>query len=279
MRLLLLLLPLVFILGCEITGAKGPIGPEGPQGVEGEIGPEGDIGPPGSRGDDGVVESHTHPELIVPSAPPAIEIVAPVALSCTKQGHILVWDTNTFNCSTLPEASRGESGAEGIQGVQGEIGLKGDLGPQGDIGPTGEVGPEGVQGIPGFPGGPRGEPGDRGPEGPKGDTGLQGKVGPRGVIGLKGEKGESGDPGGLRGWERVLDSNHSSDVVKTVEATCTSPRAVLGGGYVVTIPNISILQNFPVQNGHGWRVQAINNGGQSGQRWDIWVYAICGLGE
>ncbi len=137
---------------------------------------------------------------------------------------------------------------------------------------------KGDAGIPGEPGGPRGEPGETGAvgsKGDKGDTGKRGPTGPRGSKGPEGDKGSAGDSGPLEGWERVLESDLSERITKTLEAECTTPRVVVGGGFVTTIPNISVIDNFPALDGRGWRVEAVNNGSSSGKRWDLWAYAIC----
>ncbi|KKN78680.1 hypothetical protein LCGC14_0347470 [marine sediment metagenome] len=136
------------------------------------------------------------------------------------------------------------------------------------------------KGDSGEPGGPRGEPGETGkigPAGDKGDTGERGPTGPRGLRGKEGDKGSTGNSGPLEGWERVLASDLTKSVTKSLEAECTAPRVVTGGGLVANIPNISILENFPALDGRGWRVRAVNNGSSSGQRWDLWAYAICVL--
>ena len=315
MMKILLLLSVLFVTACEIDGARGPIGLEGPQGVQGEEGPQGEIGAPGSRGSTGEIdlalvegmilayyetddisnlaiilalESRIDELEIAPRDDSSLEklqadlivlqqiqqdldqLEAPSPLlefNCLAEGFLYVYDKDITCIQITTETP--QVVWEDLPPLPEELSLslRGDKGDKGD------------KGDPGFPGGPRGEVGEPGPAGETGATGERGSTGPRGVIGLKGEAGRTGDPGGLQGWERVLDSDHSDKIVKTVEATCTSPRGVLGGGYVVTIPNISILQNFPTQSGHSWRVQAINNGSSSGQRWDIWVYAICAIGE
>ena len=138
------------------------------------------------------------------------------------------------------------------------------------------------KGDSGEPGGPRGEPGETGkvgPEGDKGSKGDKGSTGPRGSRGKEGDKGSTGNSGPLEGWERVLASDLTKSVTKSLEAECTAPRVVTGGGLVANIPNISILENFPSLDGRGWRVRAVNNGSSSGQRWDLWAYAICALAK
>ena len=102
----------------------------------------------------------------------------PDAESCTQigdayidqsNGHIMIWNGNTFT-----------DGGE-IKGPKGDKGDKGDTGETGQTGATGPQGPAGPQG----------------PVGPQGEKGEQGEQGIQGPIGLTGPAGADGTPAGF----------------------------------------------------------------------------------
>ena len=153
-----------FMMGGNIKGPKGDIGPQGPIGEQGPIGP---VGPEGPKGDTGATGPKGDPGE---QGPQGIQGI---------QG---------------PKGDQGDTGPAGERGPQGEQGIQGPEGPQGPIGPEG---PKGDKGDPGEQG-PQGIQGDIGPQGPQGEKGDPGEQGIQGPIGPQGPKGDPGDPASIK---------------------------------------------------------------------------------
>ena len=150
----------------------------------------------------------------------------------------------------------------GIMDLQGQIdalvasGTPGPIGPKGDTGATGATGATGSQG-------------EVGPAGAIGATGATGAAGPQGPIGLTGVNGEQGIQGipGVSGWERISAISSSGLGSKSVTATCTSGKKILGGGgYGATLT--AITSSYPSAD-NAWTANGIAASGT------LTAYAIC----
>ncbi len=132
----------------------------------------------------------------------------------------------------------GLTGATGATGATGPIGPSGGAtgatGPAGPTGPTGAIGPIGPIGLTGAAGA-TGSTGAAGAQGVIGATGPAGAAGAVGPAGPTGAAGPQGDPGaGATGYLKVTGVASASDITaKTVTATCTAGRSVIGGGYTL----------------------------------------------
>ncbi len=127
-------------------------------------------------------------------------------------------------------------------------GLQGDPGPEG---PQGDVGPEG-------PAGPQGDPG---PEGPQGD------VGPAGADGA-----------GAAGYDQKSNASADDEDAKSVTATCTGGRKVIGGGFAISDVSGGF---YPVVTANGpssdtaWTVESTATTGSQDRGYKLTAYAIC----
>ncbi len=232
-------------------GEQGPRGVSGPPGLQGDIGEQGPPGQQGPKGD-----------------PPAL--MQEILTIC---GDTSIWTydnaTDSYQaCLPLPRI-----------GPQGDSGPRGDIGPVGVQGVQGNIGARGERGRDGLPGGPRcieGLPGQDGATGSQGDSGPRGKIGPRGLRGERGAVGATGKDGGsIQGWERITELNASDDIQKEAEALCSDGKIVTGGGYAVDDRSVDILQNLPLHDGAGWRVQAVGED----KTYQLRVYALCAVNE
>jgi len=156
------------------------------------------------------------------------------------------------------------------------LGERGGVGPAGEQGDVGDPGPRGELGGPGKPGGPRGFAGDPGPVGKTGLAGAKGRIGPRGPEGPTGPRGIQGKPGVFAGIEYVVELDVEDDrrrATNTVEAICTVPKSVIGGGFHLDKAGVEVLQSFPIASRKGWRVTVVQQRGNPDYR--LTVYAIC----
>jgi hypothetical protein len=129
------------------------------------------------------------------------------------------------------------------QGIQGP---KGDTGDQGIQGPVGPAGPQGEQGV----------------------QGIQGPAGPQGPIGPAGSS--------VSGYELVftkilIGSGDQGSVV----AVCPTGKKVIGGGFVLSVPNwMSIKTSAPTEGGAGWFANAEVSSDATGDG-GLTAHAIC----
>jgi hypothetical protein len=222
--------------------------------------------------------------------------------TCAKPAHVeFTW------VSEGPQGPPGPQGVAGAAGPQGSAGLQGEKGPQGEIGPQGERGLQGETG----PAGPAGPAGADGPQGPKGDQGATGPQGPQGAPclssdplchgpqGPKGDRGETGAQGpkgepclssdplcrGVVDYEKVPSGTQptpiSSTTVQTINATCPSPKKVLGGGYAASQSGggngtvLVVLSSGPNSSNTAWQVAARLNSTSGSPSFAVTVYALC----
>jgi hypothetical protein len=122
--------------------------------------------------------------------------------------------------------------------------------------------------------------GPRGPAGPAGPPGPAGAAGSAGATGATGPTGPAG-PTGLTGYEQKTASTADDDSdPKTITATCSSGKSVIGGGVNTTHQEgrIIVIRSRPTSDGTGWEGQAwfINDPDvpRSGS-WTLTVYALC----
>jgi len=147
----------------------------------GEKGDKGDKGDPGT----GVVIKGSVPDS--GSLPPTGNTPGDGYIT-EDDGHLWVWDGDSWVDAGLIQGPPGDTGPAGPPGPIGPEGpastVPGPPGATGPTGPTGATGPQGIQGVPG-PEGPEGDPstvpgpeGPQGPIGPQGPQGIQGPIGP-----------------------------------------------------------------------------------------------------
>jgi len=150
--------------------------------------------------------------------------------------------------------------------------------------------------------------GKEGPIGPKGDNGIDGKDGIscwdsnsdgirdlledvnndgvvdvndcRGQTGLTGEKGNPGIDGvngqnGISGSEIVTATSANDSADKTVTATCSGTKKVVGGGGKISVQSgtIAILDSYPSADNQ-WSISAVETKSYS-LDWNASCYAIC----
>ena len=156
--------------------------------LKGEQGPEGPMGPQGPKGEDGTSVK------ILGSVPTVDDLLVAEdqengdGFIVEENGHLFVFNGDSFiDVGEIkgPQGEKGEKGDQGEQGLQGEAGPAGEQGPQGKDGKSAfeiavEKGFEGdeLQWLDSLVG-QKGEPGEMGPEGPQG---LQGEKGADGTF-------------------------------------------------------------------------------------------------
>jgi hypothetical protein len=107
--------------------------------------------------------------------------------------------------------------------------------------------------------------------GPQGQQGAQGIPGPQGPAGTQGAQG----PAGISGYNIVSVTGSVTGTganLVPVVASCPSGQHVLGGGYANGQVTSTWFWTYPVADGSGWVVQAVN-GASVGEQ--VTVYAIC----
>jgi len=173
--------------------------------------------------------------------------------------------------ATGPAGPQGATGAQGASGAQGVAGPQGATGAQGVAGPQGATGADGIQG-------PQGATGADGIQGPQGATGADGIQGPQGATGADGVTGPQGATGaiGVTNWERITNTSaNDSSSPKTLTATCTGTKKLLGGGVVMSGPNgIYVVSSGPSSD-TVWTATVTENLLGVAGNWNITVTAIC----
>jgi hypothetical protein len=230
---------------------RGPVGPAGPagavgaKGATGPAGPKGAVGPAGPKGNTGATGA------------------------AGAQG---------------PAGATGANGAAGAAGADGAPGATGAPGVDGAPGPAGAPGADGAPGATGAPGadgaaGADGAPGATGAPGADGAQGLQGDPWPEGPQGPQGDVGPAGaDGAGAAGYDRKSDASADDENAKSVTATCTGGRKVIGGGFAVTDVSNGF---YPVVTANGpssdtaWTVESTSTSGAQDRSYALTAYAIC----
>ena len=187
-----------------LASLKGETGEQGPQGPKGETGEQGIQGP---KGEDGKSVNIKGSVDTAEDLTKILDAVAGDGYITKNDGHLHVFNGESF---TDVGVIRGPQGEQGIQGPKGETG---EQGPQGIQGPKGEQGLQGTAGADGTNGKSAYEiavekgfegteevwlaslKGAQGIQGPKGETGAPGEQGPQGAQGIQGPKGDKGDQG------------------------------------------------------------------------------------
>jgi hypothetical protein len=120
--------------------------------------------------------------------------------------------------------------------------------------------------------------------GPQGPQGPQGPAGPPGPQGPQGEKGDDGADG-VSGWERKTGSllvGHGPNDIFFADATCSSGKKPLGGGYQLKDEgggasgelereaSDEVLASVPLDN--GWRVAVQQD---EDEDFTLIVWAVC----
>ena len=117
------------------AGVQGATGPAGPTGATGSQGPTGPTGPAGPKGDPGA-GVHVTGSVANAAALPASAATGDAYITL-DDGHLHVWDGDSWvdtGAVRGPEGPAGPQGAQGAQGAQGPQGLQGPAGPAGVLG-------------------------------------------------------------------------------------------------------------------------------------------------
>lgn len=186
-------------------GEKGDKGDKGDPGtgvvIKGSVPGEGDLPPTGNTPGDGWITE--------------------------DDGHLWVWDGDSWVDAGLIQGPPGDTGPAGPPGPQGIQGVPGPTGPTGNTGATGSTGATGAQGPKGDTGatGAQGVQGVPGPEGPEGDIGPQG---PQGIQGVKGDTGAQGPQGPIGPTPSLLETF----ITQNVEASLVNSRRLVAGSNI-----------------------------------------------
>jgi hypothetical protein len=222
-------------------GPRGPVGPAGPSGGTGPTGPRGLAGDDGATGPRGAT--------------------GPAGSGATGA-----------------TGAQGPAGTTGATGATGATGPQGPAGPTGATGATGATGGRGATGATGPSGGPTGATGPQGPAGPTGPTGPTGATGAAGATGTAGATGATGIAG-VSGYEVVTnETDVDSTADKSVTATCSTGKQVIGGGSEVfpaqTAPADAVItQSAPDVATSSW-IATANRGVGAGD-FGLRVWAVC----
>jgi hypothetical protein len=165
----------------------------------------------------------------------------------------------------------GAAGATGATGATGPTGPIGPMGVTGPIGPMGATGPIGATGATGGTGavGPTGAVGATGPAGGTGADGGTGPTGDQGPVGQTGPAGVSVDV------VTVSNTSASSSSDKSITATCTGGRTVVGGGFSTSI-SAAGAQSSRATSSTVWTVDAVEFS-NTASAWTVTAYAYCAL--
>ena len=215
----------------------------------------------------------------------SVYAIDPLTLCIKESGVVFAVGSgfHTAECKNndkLVMLNAGGSGGTGILGPQGATGATGTIGATGNIGPTGGTGLSGQTGQQGSTGatGMAGEAGSVGATGASG-AGSTGATGMQGSIGATGLQGTAGT-NGVSGYERNVGTLSADDEYqKTVTATCTAGKKVIGGGWLTSnVSNsneIYVSYNGP-PNETSWQVIAGVDGATAGdESFSIQAVAIC----
>ena len=135
-----------------IQGTRGQEGPEGVRGPQGIPGPEGPGGPPGPAGSGVCLKGSVATSAGLPTTSNRLCD----AFLTEDNGHVWVWNGQTWIDGGPirgpiglqgPQGLEGPRGPQGAEGARGPEGPEGARGPQGELGPEGPIGPEGPAGT------------------------------------------------------------------------------------------------------------------------------------
>jgi hypothetical protein len=80
---------------------------------------------------------------------------------------------------------------------------------------------------------------------------------------------------GISGWEIISNTSLSTSVDKSISASCTGSKKIIGGGgYISPISqNLAIQSSYPPSN-NSWMVTAVEASNEN-SNWIVTAYAIC----
>lgn len=242
------------------TGVQGTAGTAGATGASGVAGPVGATGPIGVTGAQGATGASGSSVTIAGSV--ANQAALPGGLGVgdagdgyitLDNGHLHVWDGDSWTDVGEVRGPTGPAGATGVQGTTGPTGPQGTAGSVGATGITGATGPIGATGV--------GSTGPTGPQGTVGSLGATGATGPTGSTGNAGATGATG-PGATGATAVVAGVIQLTGDLGGTSASPTVPnmaRATLGGQEVVSTANASGATTINLANGNVFNITLTAN--------------------